>query len=305
MKKIIILLTFCCSISTLFAEPIRSIPPKITYNEAKAKLGKKLFFDTKLSKDKTISCASCHNLDAGGDDGLKFSFGIGGKAGNINAPTVLNSVFNFKQFWNGRAKTLAEQAKGPIENPIEMGHSFSELVPQLKQDKFYFATFQKIYKNGITADNIADAIAEFEKTLITPNAPFDRYLRGDQNAITQKQKQGYELFKSKGCISCHNGINIGGASFAKFGIVDVIKSPNFGLFDVTKNKLDMNVFKVPTLRNVEHTAPYFHDGKVDNLKDAVKIMAYYQIGTTMSDGEVELIVDFLNSLSGKLELIRD
>ncbi len=284
---------------TLLAEPITPIPLTMDVNQDKVKLGKKLFFDTLLSLDNTISCASCHDLQNGGDDGLKFSFGIDGQEGNINSPTVYNAVYNFRQFWNGRAKDLSHQAFGPIDNPIEMGNNFPNLIKTLKQTS-YKKEFRKIYSDGITKDNIANAIAEFEKTLITPNAPFDKYLRGDDTAISQKQKDGYKLFKSKGCIACHHGINVGSNLYNKFGIMKDVKSKSLGRYEVTKVEADKYYFKVPTLRNIEKTAPYLHDGRYDNLEDVVKFMAHYQLGRTISDEEVSQIVSFLNSLTGEI-----
>ncbi|NVJ52340.1 MAG: cytochrome-c peroxidase [Campylobacteraceae bacterium] len=274
----------------------------IEYDYKKALLGKKLFFDKKLSKDNTISCASCHDLNNGGDDGLIFSVGINGKLGNINAPTVLNSIFNFRQFWDGRAKDLAEQAKGPIENPIEMGHDFASLVKVLKRSS-YKESFKAVYKDGITEQNIVNALAEFEKTLITPNSSFDKYLKGDEAAITAFEKEGFELFKNKGCISCHNGVNIGGNLYSKFGMIVDIDSKSLGKYNVTKNELDKYYFKVPTLRNISLTAPYFHDGRYQDLKEVVKTMALVQLGRPITNLEIEKIVAFLKTLNGKLEII--
>lgn len=287
---------------TLFASSIEPIPLKLEYDYDKAILGKKLFFDKRLSKDNSISCASCHDLTKGGDDGLKFSVGIDGKLGDINAPTVLNSVFNFRQFWDGRAKDLAEQAKGPIENPIEMGHDFTKLLEVLKTS-FYEKSFKAIYEDGITKENLVDAIAEFEKTLITPNSAFDRYLKGDENAINSFEKEGFELFKNKGCISCHNGVNIGGNLYSKFGMLIDVDSKNLGKYNVTKNELDKYYFKVPTLRNISLTAPYFHDGRYYDLKEAVKTMALVQLGRPVTDLEIEKIVAFLKTLNGELKII--
>jgi len=258
----------------------------------KVQLGKKLFFDPILSKDGTISCATCHDLQNGGDDGLKFSFGIGGQEGNINSPTVYNAVFNFRQFWNGRAKDLKEQAKGPIENPVEMGHTLSAAVETLNQNKMYFENFNEVYADGITKDNIVDAIAEFEKTLITPNSPFDRYLKGDKKAISQKAKEGYLLFESKGCILCHHGVNIGGNFYNKFGIYEDAGSRRLGRYSITKREEDKHVFKVPSLRNIALTSPYMHDGRVTTLKEAVELMTRIQLGRHMEQGDTEAIGAF-------------
>jgi len=296
MLKLFIL--FLLNFTILSAEPITPIPLSIEVDKQKVELGKKLFFDTILSADNTISCATCHDLQNGGDDGLKFSFGIQGQEGDINSPTVLNAVYNFRQFWNGRASDLAHQTWGPIENPIEMGNSFQKLISTLNKTS-YRREFLNIYEDGVTKNNISNAIAEFEKTLITPNAPFDKYLRGDKSAISQAQKDGYELFKTKGCIACHHGINIGGNLYNKFGVMKEVKSKRLGRYEVTKKEADKYYFKVPSLRNVALTAPYLHDGRYDELEDVVKFMARYQLGRIVSQEEVDKIVSFLNSLSGE------
>ncbi len=303
--KIVIVLTISviCFTAILMSGPIKPIPNEVKVDAKKVQLGKKLFFDPILSKDGTISCATCHDLQNGGDDGLKFSFGIGGQEGNINSPTVYNAVFNFRQFWDGRAKDLKEQVIGPIENPVEMGHTMVDAVETLKQNKMYFNDFNDIYQDGITKDNIADVIAEFEKTLITPNSPFDRYLKGDKEAISQKAKNGYLLFKSKGCILCHHGVNVGGNFYNKFGIYEDSDSKHLGRYSITKREEDKHVFKVPSLRNIALTDPYMHDGRVSTLKEAVEIMTKYQLGRHMEQGDTEAIVSFLESLTGDLPSI--
>ncbi|WP_434636972.1 cytochrome-c peroxidase [Sulfurimonas sp. NW7] len=299
MYKIIILI-FSFYVTLLTAnEPITPLPQSVQVNQAKAKLGQALFFDPILSHDNTISCASCHDLHNGGDDGLKFSFGIQGQEGSVNAPTVYNAVFNFRQFWDGRAKNLQEQAIGPIENPVEMGSSFEEIIPKLKKSK-YKKLFDAIYNDGITKNNITDAIAEYEKTLITPNSRFDRYLRGDKSALTQKEKEGYELFKSKGCVSCHHGENIGGNLYNKFGIFNESNSEWLGRYNITHKERDKYFFKVPSLRNIVRTAPYFHDGRTYDLKKAVEIMSQYQLGRHITKEEIAKITAFLQSLNGEL-----
>jgi cytochrome c peroxidase len=286
----------------LLAVNILPIPQSIDFDRKKALLGKELFFDVKLSIDETISCATCHNLKEGGDDGLQFSVGVKGAVGELNAPTVLNSVFNFRQFWDGRAKNLKEQALGPIENPIEMAHNINDLVYKLKNSDYY-SKFFSVYKDGVTKDNIADALAEFEKTLITPNSRFDKYLLGYENSITEYEKEGFELFKNKGCITCHHGINIGGNHYNIFGAIVDVKSINFGRYNITKNENDKFYFKVPTLRNIELTSPYFHDGREYSLKDAVKTMALVQLGRPMQEEEIDKITAFLKTLTGKLKII--
>jgi len=283
----------------LFAEPITPIPLSVKLDQEKVKLGKELFFDTRLSKNDTISCATCHDIYNGGDDNLKSSFGIKAQQGDINSPTVLNAVYNFRQFWNGSAKDLQDQAQGPITNPIEMGNNFKDLIKKLNKTD-YKSKFSKIYKDGITKENITDAIAEFEKSLITPNAPFDKFLRGDKDAISKDAKEGYELFKSKGCIACHHGINIGGNLYNKFGVMQDTTSKRLGRYEVTHNEKDKYYFKVPTLRNISKTAPYLHDGRYNNLEDVVRFMAQYQLGRVITEDEVKKIVAFLKSLDGEL-----
>lgn len=307
--------------SVLYAnEAIQPIPKTIEYDRGKALLGKKLYFDPILSKDNTISCATCHNLELGGVDNLRFSFGIKGQKGIINTPTVLNSIFNFRQMWDGRTKTLAHQVQFPITNPVEMGNDFENLIKTLKNNSYYKETFNNIYKNGITIENIGDALEEFQKTLITPST-FDDYLRGDENAITSNQKKGYELFFKKGCISCHNGINIGGGLYAQFGLTDEDMAniltkqstkdnvsengynPDLGLYNITKNDFDKFYFKVPTLRNVALTYPYLHNGRIETLNETISSIAKAQLGLDLTKEETFLIEEFLKSLNGKVTII--
>lgn len=312
MYRLFILFIFL--FSNLYAnEYITPLPQTITYDKQKALLGKKLYLDPILSRENTISCASCHDLERGGVDNLQFSFGIDGKVGNINTPTVFNAIFNFRQMWDGRAKNLAHQIQFPITNPKEMGNDFKNIIQTLQNNPSYQKSFNSIYKNGITKENIGDALEEFQKTLITPS-PFDAYLRGDTNALTSNQKKGYELFAKKGCISCHNGINIGGGLYARFGLVDdrIIQSlnnkgennPNLGLYNVTKNDFDKYYFKVPSLRNVALTAPYLHNGRLQTLQEAIKSIAKAQLGLDLTSKEIFLIEEFLKSLSGKVEIIK-
>lgn len=302
MVKTITLL-FALSLHFIFASNlIMPLPQKIDFDKQKALLGKKLFFDPILSKDNTVACATCHNLQLGGVDNLVHSFGIDGQEGDINTPTVLNSFFNFRQMWNGKAKTLHDQAVFPIENPVEMGNTFDNIIQQLNQKQEYKQAFEESYKNGITKDNILNALEQFQKTLVT-QSPFDEYLRGDENAITQNQKKGFELFKRKGCISCHNGVNIGGASFSRLGVVNPLAVQQTGLHEITQNELDKFFFKVPSLRNVELTYPYFHTGEISELKEAIKVIAKVQLGLDLQEDEIALIEEFLKSLTGKVEII--
>lgn len=305
MKKI--MLIFIVGSSCLFSkELIKPIPLNDSYDYNKAILGKKLFFDTRLSHNNTISCANCHLLDDGGDDNLPVSFGIDGKKGTRNSPTVLNARYNEVQFWDGGAENLADQVKGPINDHVEMGSNFKEIIGKLEKDKYYKKRFLFLYKEGITPFSITNAIAEFEKTLITPNSRFDKYLRGDKKALTKDELDGYNTFKDYGCISCHNGINIGGNLIQKFGVIQNVKIKDLGRYNVTKNEKDKFYFKVPSLRNVELTAPYFHNGSVKTLKEAVDFMIKDQIGFPLSQKEVKNIIKFLKTLTGeKVKIIKD
>ncbi|MCF6173631.1 MAG: cytochrome-c peroxidase [Campylobacteraceae bacterium] len=300
MKALKIYIYFLAIASIAFSQPITPIPLHVEdVNPAKVKLGKQLFFDPILSKNDTIACTNCHILNDGGDDNLKHSFGIDGKEGNINSPTVFNARYNFVQFWNGRAKDLQAQASGPIENPVEMGNNFPNLIKTLNNTP-YKKEFEAIYKDGVTKNNITDALSEYEKTLITPNSPFDRYLRGDKKAINGSAKRGYELFLQKGCIACHNGVNIGGSLYNKFGYTQSATSNNTGRYAITHDIDDKYFFKVPSLRNIAKTAPYLHDGRYNTLDETVKFMLKYQLGKTSTQKEVDDIVSFLNSLTGKI-----
>ena len=209
-------------------------------------------------------------------------------------------MFNFRQFWDGRAKDLKEQVLGPIENPVEMGHSMDSIVKVLKKNSAYIKAFNTIYSDGITYQNVADAIAEFEKALITPDSPFDRYLKGDKEAISEKAKKGYLLFESKGCILCHHGVNVGGNFYNKFGIYKDANSTNLGRYNITKREEDKYVFKVPSLRNIAETSPYMHDGRIDTLHGAVELMTKHQLGRYMESREIDDIVAFLESLTGEI-----
>ena len=283
-------------------EPISPIQPAKRIDLGMVELGKKLFYDRRLSASGHLSCNSCHNLSLGGVDNQQFSVGHKWQKGGINTPTVLNSSMNLAQFWNGRAATLQEQAGKPVENPVEMASSHTLAVHVLETIPGYVAEFKQVFgKDEITMDKVTEAIAEFEKTLVTPNSRFDKWLLGDSNAITQQEQQGYELFKNIGCSGCHYGPGVGGETFQKFGLAEPYKTdhPARGKADVTGNPEDENVFKVPLLRNVELTYPYFHDGAVETLEDAVDTMARVQLGTKLTRDENAKIVAFLNTLTGE------
>jgi len=290
-------------------EPIKPLPLKLTLDARKVELGKALFHDKRLSKDNSISCASCHDLAKGGADGKPTAVGIGGQVGPINTPTVLNSSLNFRQFWNGRAATLEEQAAGPVHNPGEMGSNWDEVLAKLRQDAALVGKFTAAYKDGLKPANIQDAIATFERSLVTPSR-FDRFLRGDLKAINENEAKGYQLFKNYGCVACHQGVNVGGNMYQQFGVMDEyfkvrgrpITEADLGRYAVTKLESDRFVFKVPSLRNVELTGPYFHDGATRTLEEAVDVMFRFQLGRTAPASDKSLIVQFLKTLTGEKEI---
>ena len=294
--------------ASVFAnEPIQPLPLEVKLDVKRVAIGEKLFNDKRLSKDNTLSCASCHSLETGGVDRTQVSTGIGGAKGPINAPTVFNSGFNFRQFWDGRAASLEEQAAGPVHNPIEMGSNWSEVMEKLGRDQALIGEMKSVYADGLQPKNIQDAIAVFERSLVTPSR-FDRYLRGDKAAITAEEQQGYQLFKSYGCIACHQGVNVGGNMYQVFGVIgDYFKKrggvndADLGRYNVTKSEADKHVFKVPSLRNVALTAPYFHDGSAATLDAAVDVMFRFQLGRPAPAKDKELIVKFLRSLNGEFK----
>jgi len=282
-------------------EPIKPIQPAKNINLAMMELGKKLYFDPRLSKSGFISCNSCHNLSMGGTDNLPTSIGHKWNQGPINAPTVLNSSFNIAQFWDGRAKDLKEQAGGPIENPGEMASTHELATNVIKGIPGYVREFKLVFgDDDINVDYMTSAIAEFEKTLVTPGSKFDQWLLGDANAISENELKGYQLFKNSGCIACHSGVAVGGSSFQKMGIIKKYQTTNpaQGLAGISKKDAEMFMFKVPTLRNIELTYPYFHDGAITSLKDAVNIMAEIQLGRKYTNEESESVVAFLKTLTG-------
>ena len=288
------------------AEPVRPIDLTAEVDQEKVALGFALFHDTRLSVDNTVSCASCHDLSTAGVDNHQYSHGVDDQVGGVNAPTVYNAVYNFVQFWDGRAKTLADQAAGPPLNPIEMAStSFDEIIAKLQADKPFAKAFTAVYPDGLTEANITDAIEEFERTLITPNSRFDKWLRGDNEAITADELAGYELFKKYDCATCHVGPNLGGQSYELMGLrrhyfadrgLELTVEDN-GRFKETQLERDRHRFKVPGLRNVEHTWPYYHDGTRETLEDAVRDMGIYQSGVELTSLEVDQITSFLKTLT--------
>ncbi|AWK88694.1 cytochrome-c peroxidase [Azospirillum thermophilum] len=283
-------------------EPIQPIEPAKVTNPGLVELGKKLYFDPRLSKSGFISCNSCHNLSMGGTDNLKTSIGDHWQKGPINAPTVLNSSMNLAQFWDGRAADLKAQAGGPIANPGEMAFTHELAVSVLQSIPGYVAEFKAVFgSDTVDIDQVTKAIAAFEETLVTPNSRFDKWLKGDKTALTAAEAEGYALFKDSGCVACHNGPAVGGNSFQKMGVVEpyTASSPAEGRVAVTKDEADRFNFKVPTLRNVELTYPYFHDGEAATLKQAVNTMGRIQLGKSFSDDENAKIVAFLKTLTGE------
>ncbi len=292
------------TLSARLNEPIKPLST-IEVEKDKAKLGNSLFHDPALSVNGKISCASCHHISKGGADTSRYSLGINNQKAFVNTPTVINSIHNFHQFWDGRAKNLREQAESAILNPREMGSNWSTIINNLARNPRYIQEFKSAFETGITKENILEAIVEYEKALSLP-ARFDAYLLGDTNAITIRELEGYKIFKSKGCISCHQGINVGGNLFQKLGLAENyfrdrgnITPADYGRFNITHKERDKYFFKVPSLRNVALTAPYFHDGSQQTLKGAISTMAKYQLGVSVTDEEINLIAAFLHTLTSK------
>ena len=289
-------------------EPVRPIDLTLETDPAKVALGYALYHDTRLSVDNTVSCASCHELENAGVDNHQYSHGVNDQLGGVNAPTVYNAVYNFVQFWDGRAQTLAAQAAGPPLNPVEMAsESFDQIIAKLNADKKFVKAFEAVYPDGLSEANITDAIEQFERTLITPGSAFDKWLRGDDAAITSEQLAGYELFKKYDCATCHVGPNLGGLSYELMGLrrhyfadrgLELTNEDN-GRFKETEQERDRHRFKVPGLRNVEHTWPYYHDGTRETLEEAVRDMGLYQIDVEFTEEQINSIVEFLKSLTGE------
>jgi cytochrome c peroxidase len=283
--------------------------------EAKVELGKMLYMDPRFSSTGTVSCNSCHNVMEGGDDSRSVSMGVHGKTGGRNAPTVWNSAFHSVQFWDGRAPLLEDQAKGPVANPVEMGmKDVDTAMERVRRIPGYKAYFDKAFgENSMTVDNAAKAVAAFERTLITPNSSYDKYVKGDKKAMSEQQVRGMNKFASSGCTSCHSGAAFNGPQM-KLGEGFFTKFPTFtdnsyvaqykladdkGRQEVTGNKADANMFRTPTLRNITDTAPYFHNGSVNDLAEAVRVMAKTQLNKDLPDADVNDIVAFLGALTGE------
>lgn len=290
-------------------QPIPEEPPALKGNAVtpeRVELGKMLYFDPRLSRSWLISCNTCHSVGMAGVDMVETSIGHGWQRGPRNSPTVLNAVFNIAQFWDGRAADLKEQAKGPVQASVEMNSTPERVVATLKSMPGYVAAFETAFPkepDPVSFDNMARAIEAFEATLLTPKASFDKFLEGDEKALSAEEKQGLRLFVDKGCASCHNGINVGGNGYYPFGVVEkpgaeLLPPDDEGRFKVTQTATDKYVFRAPPLRNVGLTPPYFHTGKVWNLRQAVAIMGTTQLGSDLTDEEVAKIVTFLGTLTG-------
>lgn len=291
-------------------QPIPSQPPTLAANPLtpeKIELGKMLFFDPRLSSSWLISCNTCHNVGLGGVDLQETSIGHGWRRGARNAPTVFNAVFNVAQFWDGRAADLMQQAQGPVQAAVEMNNSPERVVATLRTIPGYVTRFHRVFPQAlqpVTFTNMARAIEAFEATLLTPGARFDQYLRGNTAALTPLEQHGLEAFLDRGCVSCHGGMNVGGAGYHPFGVVQnpgavILPPEDKGRFAVTRTATDEYVFKAPSLRNVGLTAPYFHSGVVWDLRQAVEIMGSAQLGAELTAEETQAISAFLQTLTGE------
>ncbi|MES9993032.1 MAG: cytochrome-c peroxidase [Candidatus Thiodiazotropha sp.] len=288
-------------------EPIRPLVIDQNLDPRMVSLGDKLFHDTRLSQDNSISCSSCHVLSTGGTDRKRVSIGVGGAVGDIKAPTVYNATNNFAQFWDGRTATLEQQAAGPVHNPVEMNSNWEEVISKLQQDPVVVDEFDDLFDDGITAVNIVNAIAAFERSLVTLNSRFDRWLQGEEGVLTTQELRGYRLFKSYGCVSCHQGMNVGGNMYGFMGAKgDYFKDrqrsvtkADMGRYNFTQNAEDKHYFKVPSLRLAAINPPYFHDGSESTLQGAVRIMGRYQLGRELPQSDIEDIVAFLHTLVGE------
>lgn len=322
-KLLILTLALFSSILAVSCQSSKKVNRVSDFNQTLAtisevELGKMLYFDPRLSVDGTISCNSCHNVMNGGSDNRQFSMGVRGQLGDRNSPTVFNATFLSVQFWDGRAPSLKEQAKGPLINPVEMGNKdHDQVVVRLKKIPGYVEAFDKVYpgEGSLNIENLASAIAAYEKTLTTLNSPYDKFVSGDLSALNELEKKGYEVFKSVGCTSCHAGSHFAGPDLPE-GTGFFMKFPTFaegnpyiqkykltkdkGRFGETKNKVDMHMYRVPTLRNIALTSPYFHNGSVSSLEEAVRVMAKSQLNKDLNADEVESIVSFLKTLTGSI-----
>lgn len=298
----------CASARDSGPAPITPIPFPSVQSAAKVRLGELLFNDPRLSGDDDVSCASCHRLDLGGGDGLARSRNPDGRYLEFNAPTIFNAALNFRFNWRGNFRTLEEQNEAVLLDSRLMNTSWDELLAKLRGEPDYRREFRTVYGEAPSREAVLDALAAYQQALVTPNARFDRYLRGEREAITPEEERGYRLFESLGCVACHQGRNAGGNLFQRFGIFGTsgaesedAREADLGRFTITGDPRDLRVFRVPSLRNVRLTAPYFHDGRTSSLEEAVEIMGRRQLGRELAQEEVRLIVRFLDTLTGELD----
>jgi cytochrome c peroxidase len=289
-------------------EPIVPLPLHVPEDPAKVALGERLFHDVRLSGQNTMSCATCHRLGQGGDDGLPQAMAATGTRLLRNTPTIFNVAFNAACNWDGGVRTLEAHAERVLLSPALMHTTWPELLAKLHKIPDYQAAFTALYPGRLTPAHVLDALVTYERSLVTPNSRFDRYLRNDPGALNTVERRGYEIFKAYGCVACHQGINVGGSMFQKFGIFRETSAPHdpsrpidLGRFLLTQVPRDREVFRVPSLRNVAVTAPYFHDGRTSRLEDAVAMMAHVQLGRTLSQEEIHAIVQFLHTLTGEYQ----
>lgn len=301
------LLTLQIELGRSSGQPIQPLPLTVPFEWAEVALGRRLYHDPRLSQDGSTSCATCHDLELGGTDRKARSEGIDGQRGVANAPSVFNAVFNFRQSWDGSAADISEQIEHHLRNPLVMGLDWDSIVEELGADRAVRAEFQRVYREGLTPQNAQRALTVFTSSLITASAPFDRWLRGNESAISEEAREGYRLFKDIGCVACHQGVNVGGNMFQPLGRMDDFfaqdREPvqaDLGRYNVTGREVDRYHFKVPGLRNVALTAPYFHDGSIETLEEAVRAMARFQVGLQLDDAQVGSIVTFLRTLTGEV-----
>jgi cytochrome c peroxidase len=288
-------------------EPIKPIPLTMPMNAEKVKLGQALYMDKRFSKNNNVACVSCHLFEKGGAFPAAKPVGTAGKPHALNSPSAFNVVFNFKQLWSGGVDSVEAVVDRVVKSPLVFDSSWDQVIAKLAEDKPFEARFKAVYRSGLTPANLSNALGEYNRSLITPNARFDKYLRGDASAINAEEKAGYALFKTYGCVACHQGVNAGGNMYQTFGVMNDyfknrgdVKDADFGRFNFTKREADRFVFKVPSLRNVALTAPYFHDGSAATLNDAVDVMFKVQLGRPASAQDKDLIVKFLGTLNGEL-----
>ena len=292
----------------LSAEPIQPLPTAVNIDQRKFQLGETLFKEPALSATRQVSCTTCHKLNRGGTDNTQYSKGINDALTKVNTPTVFNVAYNFRFNWDGQHENLVSHTDKLMQNPTVMGGEWGQIQTTLNDLSSYRQAFETIYDDGVTKDNIIDAIVTYETGLVTPNSPFDKYLSGDETALSTQAKEGYSFFKAYGCASCHQGTNLGGNMFQKFGVIGNyfsdqgdFQEADLGRFNVTQNIADRHVFRVPSLRNVALTSPYLHNGTADSLEDAINVMVKYQLGRSIPAEHVTAIAQFLQSLTGEYQ----